>query len=57
METTISQLRRDFQAKVHLKKTAGHQYSGASLLTEEELSELENVWIQLITWKKANPIT
>lgn len=57
MESTISQLRKDFQAKVQIKHTANNHLSSASLLTEEELSELENAWIQLITWKQANPVT
>ncbi len=57
MESNISQLRKDFQAKVNIKHTGQCQLSSTSVLTDEELSELENVWIQLITWKQANPAT
>ena len=57
MESHISQLRKDFQAKVNIKQTGQCQLSSTSLLTDEELSELENVWVQLVTWKQANPAT
>lgn len=57
MESTVSQLRKDFQTKVNIKQSKNNPLSSAALLTEEELNELENVWIQLVTWKQSNPAT
>ncbi|WP_237484120.1 hypothetical protein [Vibrio hippocampi] len=54
MEAVISQLKKDFYA--HLRSSDGRNSSENSttiaILTKEELSELENVWIQLAVWKK-----
>jgi hypothetical protein len=58
MEATISQLKKDFQEKVNLEHTSNHQPSTISVLTEEELHELENAWVQLelAKWKEAKSI-
>ncbi|GAL30136.1 hypothetical protein JCM19239_2552 [Vibrio variabilis] len=54
MEAVISQLKKDFYA--HLRSSNGASASSTSktmsLLTEEELTELENVWVQLAVWKQ-----
>ncbi|MGR5094466.1 hypothetical protein ACPV5O_05675 [Vibrio maritimus] len=54
MEAVISQLKKDFYA--HLRSSNGASASSTSktmsLLTEEELAELENVWVQLAVWKQ-----
>lgn len=55
MDSITSQLKNDFYA--HLRsmqaKNSGISTSSVSLLTQEELSELESVWIQLAVWKKS----
>ncbi|WP_171388515.1 hypothetical protein [Vibrio mediterranei] len=54
MEAVISQLKKDFYA--HLKSANGasscESSQTISLLTKEELAELENVWVQLAVWKQ-----
>lgn len=54
VEAVISQLKKDFYA--HLRSSHGRHNSESSktisILTKEELSELENVWIELAVWKK-----
>lgn len=57
MESAVSKLRKDFKTKVQNKHTTPSQFSSTALLTDEELNELENAWVQLITWQQANPIT
>ncbi|MBD1558323.1 hypothetical protein HC752_15400 [Vibrio sp. S9_S30] len=56
MEPTISSLRQIFQNKVHSASGVQSSVSGSastlSVLTKEELSELENLWVQLILWQK-----
>ncbi len=56
MEPTISSLRQTFQNKVQsasgVKSSASGSASTLSVLTKEELSELENLWVQLILWQK-----
>ncbi|MBY6197824.1 hypothetical protein [Vibrio hangzhouensis] len=54
MEAVISQLKKDFYA--HLKSSNGAVSGDApqtiSLLTKEELAELENIWVELAVWKQ-----
>lgn len=54
MEAVISQLKKDFYA--HLKSSNGAVPGDApqtiSLLTKEELAELENIWVELAVWKQ-----
>ncbi|CCO48502.1 conserved hypothetical protein [Vibrio nigripulchritudo SOn1] len=56
MEPTISNLRQIFQNKIHNAAVTQSPCSGSattlSVLTKEELSELENLWVQLILWQK-----
>lgn len=54
MDTITSQLKKDFYAQLRSMqpKSNGITTSSVSLLTEEELSELATVWIQLSVWKK-----
>ena len=54
MDNVISNLKKEFYTNVQSKKWS-EQYSAKpslSFLTQEELSELENAWIQLVIWKK-----
>ncbi|WP_375749946.1 hypothetical protein [Vibrio sp. HN007] len=53
MDAIVSQLKKDFQSKLGDTYTSATE-SGASLLTREELSELEAAWVQLIVWKQKN---
>ncbi|GAL12200.1 hypothetical protein JCM19233_3192 [Vibrio astriarenae] len=54
METLISQLKKDFysQLSASQSKTLPHSAPTLSLLTAEELLELETAWVQLNVWKK-----
>ncbi|PWI31963.1 hypothetical protein DI392_18230 [Vibrio albus] len=48
----ISQLKKDFHANIQAATQRTESSSSISLLTREELSELESVWIQLCVWKQ-----
>ncbi|MBU2898128.1 hypothetical protein KO511_15630 [Vibrio hepatarius] len=56
VDTNISQLRKEFYAQI----SALQAYSlpqtkpTLSLLTEEELQLLEDMWIELSVWKKTH---
>lgn len=56
MENVISNLKKEFHTRVK-SQSSNEGYastkSSVSLLTQEELSELENAWVQLVVWKKA----
>lgn len=54
MDSLISQLKKDFYAQISSLQsyTLPQSKPTLSLLTEEELRELENVWIELSVWKK-----
>lgn len=54
MDNVISNLKKEFYSHVQSEQWAD-KYSAKStmsLLTQEELTELENAWIQLVIWKK-----
>jgi hypothetical protein len=54
VEAAITQFKKDFYA--HIKSMhgvkAGENKSTLAVLTDEELAELENAWIQLAVWKQ-----
>ncbi|PMH40684.1 hypothetical protein BCU70_11010 [Vibrio sp. 10N.286.49.C2] len=54
VEAAINQLKKDFYA--HLKSfhepKLGMVSKTLSTLTQDELAELENVWVQLAVWKQ-----
>ncbi|MFC5077998.1 hypothetical protein VTH8203_02885 [Vibrio thalassae] len=54
MEAVINQLKKDFYAHLNSSHGAssGELSQTISLLTKEELAELENVWVQLAVWKQ-----
>ncbi|WED24212.1 hypothetical protein L3Q72_15120 [Vibrio sp. JC009] len=54
MEAILSQLKKDFHAKLNDVQSEKSNKSTIALLTEEELSELETVWIQHAIWKQNN---
>ncbi|WP_021020374.1 hypothetical protein [Vibrio gazogenes] len=55
MDSQVTQLKKDFYQQI----MSQHAYafpntsSTLSLLTDEELEQIERVWIELIMWKKA----
>lgn len=53
MDAVVSQLKKDFYSKLGDAYTKAND-SGVAILTREELSELESVWIQLAVWKQKN---
>ncbi|WKY57066.1 hypothetical protein Q5H80_08635 [Vibrio sp. SNU_ST1] len=55
MDNVTSSLKKEFHTHVQSDKWA-EKYSAKSsisILTREELAELENAWVQLIIWKQA----
>ncbi|MCW8347002.1 hypothetical protein MD535_13435 [Vibrio sp. ZSDZ65] len=54
MEAAINQLKKDFYAhlKSYQEPKAANGFKTLSILTQDELAELENVWIQLAVWKQ-----
>ncbi|WP_204250594.1 hypothetical protein [Vibrio vulnificus] len=54
MDTIKTQLKKDFYSQIYsLQSSASsHTTSTLALLTEEEISELEALWIELVVWKK-----
>lgn len=53
MDAVVSQLKKDFHSKLDDTYTKAIE-SGSAILTNEELSELEAVWVQLAVWKQQN---
>ncbi len=53
MENVILQLKKDFYSQINAIhfQNVQQQVSTLSLLTEEEIRELENMWIELAVWK------
>jgi hypothetical protein len=54
VDNVISNLKKEFYTHVRSDKWA-EKYSAKSsisTLTQEELSELENAWVQLVIWKQ-----
>lgn len=54
MDTVKTQLKKDFYSQIYsLQYNAVSQSTSTlAVLTEEELSELEAAWIELVVWKK-----
>jgi hypothetical protein len=53
MDAQVSQLKKDFHEKLSDVKQSGAECT-VSLLTKEELLELESAWVQLVVWKQKN---
>ncbi|MEZ8693101.1 hypothetical protein AB6D15_12370 [Vibrio splendidus] len=54
MDNVISNLKKEFHTRVRSDKWA-EKYSAKSSIstfTQEELTELENAWVQLVIWKQ-----
>ena len=54
MNNLISNLKKEFHTHVQ-SDNWGEKYSAKSsisTLTQEELTELENAWVQLVIWKQ-----
>ncbi|WP_372449736.1 hypothetical protein [Vibrio metschnikovii] len=51
----ISQLKKDFYAQISAFQSYAlpQQTTTLSLLTEEELKELEQIWVELAVWKRS----
>ncbi|MDN3679883.1 hypothetical protein QWZ04_06005 [Vibrio tapetis subsp. quintayensis] len=52
MEPVVTQLKKDFQARIWAMPANNGANSTLSILTKEELNELENIWVQLVMWQK-----
>lgn len=52
--SAITQLKKDFYAQISAFQsyTLSQEKPTLSLLTAEELKELEQVWVELTVWKK-----
>ncbi|WED29365.1 hypothetical protein L3V77_18220 [Vibrio sp. DW001] len=54
MESRISQLKKDFKARIFAIVPNNDERATTSVLTEEELVELQNAWVQLAIWKQSD---
>ncbi|KJR39565.1 MULTISPECIES: hypothetical protein [Vibrio] len=54
MDAVKTQLKKDFYSQIYSLQSSAVSQSTSTLavLTEEELSELEAAWIELVVWKK-----
>ncbi|WP_175443202.1 hypothetical protein [Vibrio sonorensis] len=54
MDSLLTQLKKDFYAQISSLQscTLPQSQPTLSLLTEEELQELEHVWVELSVWKR-----
>jgi hypothetical protein len=55
VDSVISQLKKDFYTRLSSLQgyTVPQSDSTLSLLTDEELQELQNRWVELKVWKKS----
>ncbi|MDF2154303.1 hypothetical protein [Vibrio sp. CAU 1672] len=55
MDIVITKLKKDFYSQIHALQSPKlpQVKSTLAVLTEEELQELENAWIELVVWKKS----
>ncbi|MGR4990082.1 hypothetical protein [Vibrio sp. WZ-1] len=53
MDLVISQLKKDFYSQIRALQSPKlpQVTSTLAILSDEELQELENVWIELVVWK------
>ncbi|CAH1537395.1 MULTISPECIES: hypothetical protein [Vibrio] len=53
MDSVISQLKKDFYSQIRALQSPKlpQVTSTLAVLSDEELQELENVWIELVVWK------
>ncbi|HAS63377.1 MAG TPA: hypothetical protein DCS35_12935 [Vibrio sp.] len=58
MEPLLLQLKKDFYMNISSLQayTLPHSQPTLNLLTEEELKELEHVWVELSVWQRSQPI-
>lgn len=54
MDTLLLQLKKDFYMNISSLQayTLPHSQPTLNLLTEEELKQLEHVWVELSVWKR-----
>lgn len=54
METLLIQLKKDFYQNISALQanTLPHSEPTLNLLTDEELKELEHVWVELSVWQR-----
>ncbi|MGR5540242.1 hypothetical protein ACPV5V_16800 [Vibrio campbellii] len=54
MDPVISQLKKDFYSQIRALQapTLPQVTSSLAVLTDEEIQELEAVWIELVVWKR-----
>ncbi|ASG03523.1 hypothetical protein [Vibrio anguillarum] len=55
MDPVISQLKKDFYAQIRSLKDGptSESQTTLALLTEEELQQLEQMWVELAVWKQS----
>ncbi|PFG56450.1 hypothetical protein ATG66_2783 [Vibrio sp. ES.051] len=55
MDSVISQLKQDFYSQIRALQTPKlpQVTSTLAVLTDEEIQELEAVWIELTVWKRS----
>ncbi|MGR5211106.1 hypothetical protein ACPV4A_11190 [Vibrio rotiferianus] len=53
MDSVISQLKKDFYSQIRALQSPKlpQVTSTLAILSDEELQELENAWIELVVWK------
>jgi hypothetical protein len=53
VDSVISQLKKDFYSQIRALQSPKlpQVTSTLAVLSDEELQELENVWIELVVWK------
>ncbi|WP_181185519.1 hypothetical protein [Vibrio sp. V01_P9A10T6] len=58
MDPVISQLKKDFYAQIRSLKDGptSESQTTLALLTEEELQQLEQMWVELAIWKQSQNI-
>jgi hypothetical protein len=52
VDSQITQLKKDFYQQILSSQTPDTS-STLSLLTDEELAQIEKVWIELVIWQKS----
>ncbi|USD66388.1 hypothetical protein [Vibrio sp. SCSIO 43136] len=52
MDMVVAQLKKDFQSRIALGAKSSVSKDTLALLTKEELTEIERIWVQLAMWQK-----
>lgn len=52
VDILTSKLQQDFKSHIEKMSSIGNPSSSLNVLTQEELTAIEKVWIELTIWKK-----